>query len=142
MAFFWSLCHQLWRSGEKGRGGIPICLSFSHHPHSDEIDNERILLQYLSKVKQFSIIWKWKSSGHQKYGKYQNESNNIKNESDQLYLMQGMECASIFDQPLDSDRDPLLTQGRFLQHSIPHHLHPLTTVLRLSLNKRKTIIIS
>ena len=28
-------------------------------------------------------------------------------------LMQGMESASIFDQPLDSDRDPLLTQGRF-----------------------------
>ena len=82
MAFFWSLCHQLWWSGEKGRGGIPICLSFSHHPHSDEIDNERILLQYLSKVKQFSIIWNWKSSGPQRYGKYQNESNNIKNESD------------------------------------------------------------
>ena len=77
-----------------------------------------------------------------KIWKVQNESNDIKNESDQLYLMQGMECASIFDQPLDSDRDPLLTQGRFLQHSIPHHLHPLTTVLRLSLNKRKNIIIS
>ena len=72
----------------------------------------------------------------------QSQSSNIKNESDQLYLMQGMECASTFDQPLDSDRDPLLTQGRFLQHSIPPHLHPLTTVLRLSLNKRKKIIIS
>ena len=38
---------------------------------------------------------------------------NLTSEVINSYLMQGMESASIFDQPLDSDRDPLLTQGRF-----------------------------
>ena len=39
---------------------------------------------------------------------------NLTSEVINSYLMQNMESASIFDQPLDSDRDPLLTKGRFL----------------------------